>query len=403
MAAMADTSPPSGSRPKAHIADLILGVGYALSLTTTLLILAAMPMNRHFASSRDFVVYWATGQQLAHHSDPYDATQVGQVERAGGFDRAGSFYARNPPWSLPLMYPLGFVRASVAALPWSLMLIGLLVFSVRLLQQMFGPTDRALEWIGYCFPPALQCVIMGQTSLFLLAGLVLFQRFHRTRPFWAGAGLWLCTLKPHLFVPFAFVLLVWIAVTRNWRILLGLVAAMAVSCAAIEAIDPAVWKQYARWAETSGISHEAIPTLAVALRNLIRADAAWLIFVPCAAASIWALRYFFRRRTGWDWTVHGNLLMLVSILAAPYCWVLDQSVLLPAILYAAWHTKTRAPLVILGAILLALQLQPLFFSAGLNSPWYLWPAPVWLAWYLWARKKSHATERQIAMPAALAL
>ena len=404
---MADGRSPSSAKHKADLGDLMLALSCALALTTTILMLAMMPVNRHFASSRDFVVYWATGQQLVHHSDPYDPALMGQMERAGGFDRSGSFYTRNPPWSLPLVYPLGFVGARAAALPWSLLLIGLLVVSVRMLRQMYGSRpggrERPLEWVGYCFPPALQCVIMGQTSLFLLTGLVLFLRFHRTRPFWAGAGLWLCTLKPHLFVPFGVVLLGWIALTRSWRVVAGFLGTMAVSCAAVEAIDPGVWKQYAHWAGGSGIAHEAIPTLAFALRNLIRPEANWLIAVPCALACCWAGWYFWRHRQEWDWAEHGNVVMLVSVLAAPYCWVLDQSVVLPAVLYAAWRNPSRAPLAVLGAILLALQLQPLFFSPGMNTMWYLWPAPVWLAWYVWSQRSRQRREGRVAETAVAAL
>jgi hypothetical protein len=396
MAAMA-VSPHSSKKP--DYAELIVALACGLAITTTVLILAAMPFNRHFASSRDFVVYWATGQQLAHHSNPYDANLMGQMERAGGFDRVGSFYTRNPPWSLPLMLPLGFVGARVAALPWSLLLVCILIVAVRMLWTMFGRRGSHLEWLGYCFPPALQCVIMGQTSLFLLLGLALFLKLHRGRPFWAGAALWLCTLKPHLFVPFGLVLLLWIVVSRSWRVLAGVATAMTASCAAIQIIDPAVWGQYAHWAGSSGIAHEAIPTLGVALRNVMAPQANWLIFVPCAMGSVWALGYFWTRRANWDWLEHGNVLMMVSVPVAPYCWVLDQCVVLPAVLYGACRTHSRAALAALGAIYLMLELQPLCFTAGLNSPWYLWPAPAWLVWYWFARRLAPA-ESTAALPAA---
>ncbi|HEX3661139.1 MAG TPA: glycosyltransferase family 87 protein [Acidobacteriaceae bacterium] len=390
-------------RKKFDPSELILGVACALGLVSTAIILMLMPVNRHFASSRDFVVYWASGQQLVHHGNPFDPQQMAETERAGGFDRPGAFYMRNPPWSLPLTLPLGLASAQVEALPWSLLLIGLLVLSVRITWQMFGRSGTHLEWLGYCFPPALQCVLMGQTSLFLLLGLVLFLWWHRTRPFWAGAALWLCTLKPHLFVPFGVVLLVWILVGRQWRILLGALTALAASCLVITLVDPAVWAQYAHWAAISGISHEPIPCLGVALRNLVNPAAEWLVFIPCALGSLWALVYFWPRRHAWNWREHGHLVVLVSLAAAPYCWVLDQSVALPALLFAAVSTRSRAALAVLGVIYLLLELQPMLFSPGLNSAWYLWPAPVWIAWYLWARRSSsisHSAPLPVAAPAS---
>ena len=50
----------------------------------------------------------------------------------------------------------------------------------------------------------------------MLLGLVLFLRLHRSSPFLAGVSLWLCLLKPHLFVPFGIVLIVWAIVTRSY-------------------------------------------------------------------------------------------------------------------------------------------------------------------------------------------
>jgi hypothetical protein len=378
-------------RPETPIDKLawaIIAIACGLSIVTTGILLAAMPFNRHFATTRDFVIYWATGQQLAHHGNPFDPNLMGQTERAGGFDRNGSFYMRNPPWSLPLTLPLGYVSAQAAALPWSLLLLGILVFCVLMLRRMVGRPGTHLEWIGYCFPPAMQVLIMGQTALFLLLGLVLFLRLHRTRPFWAGAALWFCTLKPHLFLPFCVALLAWIVVSRSWRIVAGAALAMAASCAVTEWIDPAAWSQYAHWAHTSGISQEANPCLAVALRNLLDPGARQLVFLPAALGCVWALAYFWPRRKSWDWMENGGLVMLVSLVVAPYCWVADHSLALPALLFAAWRTRSAAVLAALGAICLALELQPLFLSKGMNTAWYVWVAPAWLGWYLLARRST---------------
>jgi hypothetical protein len=42
-----------------------------LMLAFTALFLGVMPLT-DMAGKRDFVVYWATGQQLVHHANPYD-------------------------------------------------------------------------------------------------------------------------------------------------------------------------------------------------------------------------------------------------------------------------------------------------------------------------------------------
>src|SRR6202042_3375021 len=102
-------------------------------------------------------------------------------------------------------------------------------------------------------------------------------------------------------------LIAWIVMTRSYRIVLGLAAALAASCAVITLIDPAAWGQYLQWAHTSGISNEFQPCLGVALRDWIDPNAKWLAFVPCVVGSVWAVDYFRRHRTQWDWAEDGGL------------------------------------------------------------------------------------------------
>lgn len=395
---MADGSADSRTKRHPDLADLTIAVACALGAVTTLLFLAVMPMNRHLAGARDFVIYWATGQQLAHHANPYDPDQMRQLEHGAGFAGKAELvnYMRNPPWGLPLALPLGFAGAQAAALPWSLLMLGLLVVCVRLLWGMVGRPRSHLAWLGYCFPPALICVMMGQTSLFLLLGLVLFLRLHRTHLFWAGAALGLCTLKPHLFVPFGIVLLLWMVGARKYRLMAGTAAAVAVSSAVTTLIDPHAWTQYMQWTRASGITSEFQPCLGVALRNWIDPNATWLAFVPCAIGSAWAVWYFAQHRRAWDWMEHGSVVMLVSILVAPYCWFYDQSLALPALLYGACRARSREILAVLGLIYLAVEIQPLL-SPEPETALYLWIAPAWLAWLVWERR----TERRAASPAAM--
>src|SRR5579875_1521650 len=161
---MESTNTPLHRKPDA--ASLLIALACGLGLMSTALFLCVMPTVRSLAGARDFVVYWATGQQLVHHANPYDPAAMGSLERAAGYaGKRGSYYMRNPPWSLPLALPLGLVKdARWAALPWSLFILGLLVLSVRLFAETCGRPRDHLELLGYAFPPALICVVMGQTS-----------------------------------------------------------------------------------------------------------------------------------------------------------------------------------------------------------------------------------------------
>jgi Glycosyltransferase family 87 len=337
--------------------------------------------------TRDYVLYWATGQQLAHHANPYDPVACTLIERAAGLPlNLNPGLMRNLPWALPLVFPLGFLSLRVGWVLWVLLSLACLVVSVHLLWIIYGRPRNRRYLLGYSFGPALVCVIYGQISLFVLLGLVLFLRLHRTRPFLAGISLWLCALKPHLFLPFGVVLVAWVLVSRSYKLLAGAAVAMAASCAITFAIDPLAWTQYLQMAHSSGIEREYIPCLSYLLRNRLSPHSVWLQYLPAALGCAWALAYFWPRRHAWDWLKNGSPLMLVSMLAAPYSWIYDQGLVIPALLQGAFHTRSRNLLIAL-AFLSALVEIALFRS--LSHPndmvfWTYWTAPAWLVWYLCA-------------------
>jgi Glycosyltransferase family 87 len=370
-------------KQKQDFSIVLIAFACALAVLFTALFLSILPFNRQIISRRDYIVYWATGQQLVHHGNPYDPTALNQIEKDAGFQGGSSFYMRNVPWALPLALPLGYVNPQWAALPWSLLMLGLLILSVHLLLRAIGSSGGIPAWLGYCFPPALFCVILGQTSIFLLLGLVLFLSLHKSRPFAAGAALWFCTLKPHFFLPFALVLLVWIFVSRSYRVLAGALTALVAGLAITAAIDPHAWSQYAYYMRTSVITREFTPCLGNLLRDKINPAAEWLAFVPAILGSIWALTYFWPRRHKWDWFEHGNLVMLVSLVVTPFGWIFDQTLAIPAIVVAASKNVSRVCLSLLAILYIAVEIQT--NRSELHSAAYLWIAPAWLAWYILAR------------------
>ena len=383
MAFMTGKKELPAAQAKPDIAEVLMASAIGLMLTFTALFLGVMPLT-DMAGKRDFVVYWATGQQLIHHANPYDKDAVMRIERSAGLPtEAGTLYMRNLPWSLPLALPLGLMGLHAAAILWTLALLACLALSVRLLWRMHGRTRNYLPWLGVSFTPALICLTMGQTSLFALLGYVLFLDLHRRRPFMAGIALSLCALKPHLFLVFGVVLLAWILVSRSYKILAGSAAGLAASCAAVFCIDPKAWIQYAQMMRTTGFVTEHVPCLSVALRLWLSPQTVALTYLPAALGCAWALGYFWRRRHAWDWMKDGSLLMLVSLLSAPYSWVYDDCLAMPALLHGAYITRSR---ILLGAFALASIVIMVELVGGIKLPsvYYLWTAPAWLAWYLLA-------------------
>jgi hypothetical protein len=381
---MASRTDTSTAKPDFDIAEVSIAAVCGLMLAYTALFFCVVPFSGQIASGRDFVVFWATGQQLVHHADPYDGEAMMRVERSAGLPaQAGVLFMRNPPWGLPLVLPLGFIGLQAGAFLWSMVLLACLAISVRLLWLKHWRPRNQLYWLGVSFAPALLCLTMGQTSLFALLGLVLFLRLHCTSPFMAGMSLWLCALKPHLFLPFGVVLLAWIVVSRSYRLLAGAAVALAASGAVVYFIDPMAWVHYLQMMRAPGIEKEFIPCLSAALHLWISPKTLWLQFLPAALGCAWALGYFWRRRRTWDWMREGSLLMLVSILLAPYCWLYDQALAIPALLYGAKLTRSRILLAVLAFASLLIQIE-LVCGIKLPSALYLWTAPAWLAWYLFA-------------------
>jgi hypothetical protein len=102
----------------------------ALALSVGLL---AFTMSADSAGKRDFISYWAAGQQLVHGENPYDRAAILSLEHSAGLEGDRPLMMRNPPFALFLALPLGLVHARTGAVLWLLVLMASLVASVRLL------------------------------------------------------------------------------------------------------------------------------------------------------------------------------------------------------------------------------------------------------------------------------
>jgi Glycosyltransferase family 87 len=367
----------------------IAGICCVAFVFTVLFVLVTLITGKT-AGTRDFVVYWATGQQFAQHANPYDSSALLGMERQAGLAAAyGAMYMRNPPWMLSLTFPLAFSSVRTASMLWTLLLLACLGASLHLLWLMHGRPRNRLHLLGFAFAPALLCIMYGQTSILALLGLVLFLRLHAARPFLAGVSLWFCALKPHLFLPFAAVLLAWVLMSKSYRILAGALVALAASSAAVYVIDPMAWVQYAQMMRASGVvGGEFIPCLNLLIRLWLNPHALWLQYLPTALGCIWMLSYYWSHRTNWSWLQQGNLVMLVSVLLAPYAWPFDHVLVIPALLAGLYQTRSRnllAAIALVNAFIeIAVYLEIRFPSA--MYLWTLWAAPAWLAWYLLANR-----------------
>lgn len=370
-------------------AEISIATTGGLAFALIAIFLCVVPLSGNATSTRDFVVFWATGHQLIQHANPYDVAAMDHLERAAGLaPEYGILYMRNPPWALLLTLPLGLANEQFGALLWSLALLACLAISGLLVKSMFGNPQNRIHWIAFSFAPSLICLFMGQTTLFALLGLTLFLRFHRTSPFASGLALWLCSIKPHLFLPFGIVLLAWVVMSKSYRVFTGAAVAMTLSCALTWLITPSAWSGYSAMMHAPSVEKEFIPCLSVAMRFWFRPEALWLQYVPAAVACIWALLYYCRRRNSWNWLHDGGVLILVSLVAAPYCWPYDQTIAIPALLQSAFTTCSRTMLAVLALTSIPI-MGALMVGIKITSPFYLSIAPTWLIWYLLTKRSAN--------------
>lgn len=381
----------SGTRPVIRVLALMALLGIAVGFLV-------FGMNSQDTGKRDFVEYWAAGKLLDSGQNPYDPPSILRLERQAGSTRAEAQVSFSPPVALLFALPLGYMNARWGAVFWMLAIVLSLVASIQILKSLYQSQDDKIHQLGYLFAPVFACLMVGQLDIFFLLVLALFLKLHAERPFLAGLVLFPLATKPHLFLPFAMVLLAWSIYRREFRVVLGGICGLLASMMVILAIDPHAWSQYLHTLQTVQPMHLFIPTWSVQLRSAIDPTAAWLQFVPEAACCVWALWYFWTRRTRWSWTEHGAAVLLVSVLCAVYAWFYDEVIVLPAI-FATFKRReeTRGSLIPFGMIALPALLE-VMWRVDLADVYYLWTTPAWLAWYVYvmagptptANEQSHA-------------
>jgi NADH dehydrogenase len=170
----------------------------------------------------------------------------------------------------------------------------------------------------------------GQNTGFVLVGLCGFLLL-RTRGYPLAAGLVgaLTAVKPHLLLPFATVLLVEARTAPGRRVLLGGVVTLVAGSLLALVSNPGVFGDFVAamrgptTAATVAPAEWQLPLFSYRLRNAIDPAAFRWQFLPAAVACL-AFGIARKRAASWDWAARLPLLVLVSLLCAPYGgWVFD--------------------------------------------------------------------------------
>jgi hypothetical protein len=358
---------------------------------------------------QDFVEYWASGRLNAAGENPYDPSVLHQCERLVSPHLTEAIMMWNPPWTLSVAMPFGLLPVTLAHWLWlSLQALVLAWSALWIWQRYGGSADR--RWVALAiaggFAPTWFVLNMGQISPFILLGVIGFLHFQeRRQDAWAGASLVLAGLKPHLVLPFAAAILLWVLYFRRWRVLVGAVLAVIALSIWPLATNPHVFAEY--WRTLGQTPPQMLsPTLGSLLRVLFGAQYFRLQFVPMLFGIGWLLVRWYKCRPQWDWVAQAPVLLLASFLTAPYGgWPFDLVVLLLPVLQSAIAASRRGEqktffgvVALLGFDLMAWLMRNVHYS---KYYWYAWMTPfvIYVYWSLNRGSNSHckdateATER----------
>ena len=344
--------------------------------------------------NRDFMEYWTSAKLLAQHADPYDPAAILRIEKSQGFGFDHPLVMANPPTSLILFAPLGYLPYGLAAAVWEMVLLLAVLGSIRLLQ---GYAFGRIPIVVFFLAAVIDCVLAGQSTILVLLGISLFIRLEKVHPFWAGLALTLGVLKPHLLSLFWLVLLIEVVRHRRFRILAGGIAGFLGCCVASVILRPHVWSDYRHDLPMGDLLLMQRPNVGTALRMYVWPHALWLQFVPLAIGVPLALWFWWTTRQRWQWHREGALVVAGAVLASPYSFHVDQVLFVPAVLFC----YARAAKIMQGVffVLNALALFLILKFSMLTSMATLWTAPVFVAWFALVYRQQKAGAGPLREPA----
>jgi hypothetical protein len=335
-------------------------------------------LSVRLATQFDFLPYWISARLLAEGHNPYDRAAIFHIEKALGNREVAPFIMRNPPWALPLVAPLGDFSVHWAALLWFLWMLLLAMLSVWFLTRDH-PAARPRAAL---FAPLLIALLLGQLATVVLFVSAFFLAFWRRRPFVAGVVLSVAAIKAHLLVLFWPVLLLDCYRRRDWRIPAGLLIGVASLTGLAFLLDPHGWAQYRHAMLHESLTFQYLPNVSADIRFLLLRRQPWFQLVPSVLGLGAALWCYMRRY--WNWTEDGAILLAVSTLLSPYCWSCDMALILPAVLQvrAGRRAQDLYFLCCIVSFLMALLVH------SWASPWLSLLGPLWIGWYVVARRLS---------------
>lgn len=301
----------------------------------------------------DFYHFWAASRVALGGNNPYLIDPVYHEMLAVGWPpHEGFFGFFHPFWSLWLFAPFSLLPFPIALIVWEVALmcaIGWSIFSILRPSTRehlhIAAAHAPMVYGATLFPPVLSTLYHGQTNAFLLLGIVGWLRLTVSNSlFAAGAVLSLTALKPQLFLPFYFWVLLTQIKQRNLKVLSGFILGLSTQCLIVELFAPQAmqfWWQ-AVTTQLNTVLSLSTPSLSRILGQITGLPTS-MSYVTMLVGVVLVLVTFSRTGGSSLWVGVGAALP-ISMLSAPYVWSHAFLALLPCYLTLLSRLLTDHPI-----------------------------------------------------------
>jgi hypothetical protein len=335
---------------------------------------------------QDLAQYWAAAHLFSQ--DPYSMEPTRAFERSAGIFST-PLVTKTPPWAIVLLLPLGLLGYHSSFAIWTVASVCIVTGCAKAIWDHCGSEPSlAPVFLSLFFGPTVVLLMLGQFTVFVLLGAVLFCILARKRRDWlAGASLLLVIGKPHIALLFLLSVLLWSVFSRRWIVLVsGALAWMAASGAAL-AINPHIFAQF--WRRTLLVvgETESYPNLGGMLYSLSGLHV--LALLPQLAGLLWLFFYWRKHRSHWDWEDHGLVALLCSVACSYYSYPYDEILAIPALI-AAFAKGSRLRFLVVFALTdlgYGIYISNISGRFGYGYMFLWWTALGWILAYVVAQKR----------------
>lgn len=324
--------------------------------------------------NNDFLVFWLAGHANWANFDPYTSADWLAARHQFGAETMPEPEFLYPLPLAVLLAPLGFLPIHQAFIIWGFLSALLIILSIGILFQS-KKTHSNINYLVFpfilftpLFPPVLLTLFLGQLSAFLLLLASLATYFwQKEKFFWGGFFIAFFTLKPSIGLPLLAFTSLWLLYKRHFRAFGGMLTSSFLLLFIGLLRDPHWVSRFLtisgnKMDNTFGYSPTiwGISGLACHFETGCTVGFGIMEVILVIALTLW----IFSKLKSTSLAQEFGIILVLSLLTAPYLWPYDQLLLLIPIILSliALLEQNASPL---RLILIFLGIS--FFAIGLGA------------------------------------